>query len=80
MTAVVTIKNDQLFLPEEVLTEFHLYNGQKLLLEATDDNIIQLKPFKGNEADRELLRLLEHPFHMGKVKFKDREDIYNDID
>ena len=80
MTAVLTINKSQLKFPSEVCNKLHLHDGQKLLLETTQDNIIQLKPFEGNEADRKLWELLEHPFNMGKVTFKDRGDIYDDID
>ncbi len=76
----VTIDKSQLKFPAEVCNKLHLYDGQKLLLETTQDNTIQLKPFEGNEADRKLLELLNHPFDMGKIKFKDRGDIYDDID
>ena len=31
------------------------------------------------EATQKLLELLKHPFDMGKILYKNREDIYDDI-
>lgn len=80
MTAVVTIKNSQLIVPDEICNKLHLHDGQKLILETTKNNVIQLKPFvEGNEADKELWQLLNNPVDLGEIKFKDRGDIYDDI-
>lgn len=80
MIAVVTIRNSQLKVPDEICNKLHLHDGQKLILETTKDNVIQLKPFvESNEADKELWQLLNNPVDMGEIKFKDRGDIYDDI-
>ena len=76
MSRTIILDKDCLKFPKNLLKEFHLQNGQKLIIETTPDNAIRIKPVEGNSADMKLLQFLENPVHMGKIKYKDREEIY----
>ena len=78
---IVTLKDYQLTIPKEIRNKCHLRNGQKLAIETTTNNVIRIKPIKNysNDADAKLLELLNNPVHMGKIKYKCRKDIYDDI-
>lgn len=75
---IVTLKNFGLTLPRKILKKLHLHNGQKLLIQAKD-NTIFIKPCKLSKTEIKLLNILNKPLHMGKIKYKDRTDIYDDI-
>lgn len=79
MTTILTIKNLPFTVPKEILNQVHLHKGERIIIETLDNGTIQIKPFKENAADKRLRKLLEHPYHMGKVLVKNRQDIYDDI-
>lgn len=79
MSQTIIIEKDRLKFPKTLLKKLHLRNGQKLIVETATDNTIQIKPIKENNIEVKLLKLIENPVHMGKIKYRNRKDIYNDI-
>lgn len=79
MNKTVIIEKDSLKFPKGLLRKLHLQNGQKLIIETAPDNTIQIKPLPKKDTNLKLLKLLETPAHMGKIKYNNRQGIYDDI-
>jgi len=76
---VVTIKNNQIPLPKDIVEAIHLKDGKKAIVEIIDQNTIQVRIITPNIADQKIRKSLESGYHMGKIKDISREAIYNDI-
>lgn len=77
--AIVKLKKFQFGFPEDIIKKAHIQKDQELLVETTPDNTVQIKPIPANQADEKLLEFLNNPEDMGNILFKDRNDIYLDI-
>lgn len=77
---IVKLKDFQFEFPEDIIQKAHIQKNQELIIETTPDNIVQMKPIGENLADGRLLEFLNNPEDMGSTLFKNRNDIYDDID
>lgn len=76
---IVKLKGFQFTFPKEIRENAHIQKDQKFIVETIPDNVVQIKPVIENDADDRLLQFLNHPEDMGKVLYRDRNDIYDDI-
>ena len=76
---IVKLKEFQFVFPQDIIKKAHIQKDQELIVETTPDNTVQIKPVPPNQADDMLLEFLNNPEDMGNILFKDRNDIYDDI-
>lgn len=80
MAEVVQIKGNKIELPEKILKQLNLTNGQDVEIEVVSEGQIKITPISKRSAKERLKELLDKGFHLGKVYEIDREAIYGDID
>lgn len=81
MVTVKAIKQQNLFLPLEILKKLHLEDGEKIELDVKDTTIRFLKnQEEENNADKHIRYLLKKGFNLGVIGKVDRTTIYENID
>ena len=76
--SIATVKDGQLVLTGELLQQIGLKEGDSVAVEAMDAHTLRLRAATLEDADAQLLQLLDDPFDLGVVEPLDRAAIYDE--
>jgi bifunctional DNA-binding transcriptional regulator/antitoxin component of YhaV-PrlF toxin-antitoxin module len=77
--AETTYFKDKIYLPRKVREKLGLVNGDRLLIEVTERGDVKLIATRAAEASKRILRRLNNPPDMGRLKRVAREQIYENV-
>lgn len=76
---VVTVERGLVPVPAEILSRIGIRDGDRVVVESVGDSI-QLRPASQEDADAELLRVLDDPVNLGVKGPLTRASIYDETD